>query len=97
MPPSCADEVYTWNLPGPQLQQSENAQQPRPPTAQELPHKFKPGPDQVLVTESKTVPGTEGAQPDATATELDPLAKELGRDKVKDVLGNSFEETKSAV
>ena len=97
MPPSRADEVQTWNLPGPQLQQSENAQQPRPPTAQGPPHKFKLGPDQVMVTESKTVPGTEGAQPDATVTELDPLDKELGRDKVKDVLRNYFEETESAL
>ena len=57
--------------------------QQQPPTVQEdRPHKFKLGPNWVMVT------GTEGAQPDATPTQLDPLDQELRKDKVKVVLGN---------
>ena len=75
-----------------------DAQQQQPPTAEEeQPHKFKPGPDWVMVNGSKTVLATEGAQPDATPTMLDSLDKELGKDKVKDMLGDYFEETESII
>ena len=100
--PLHADEVQTRNSLGPQLQQFEDvpdSQQQQPPTEQEdPPHKFKLGADWVMVTKSKTGLGTEGAQPGNTTTELDSLDKELGKDKVKDVLGNYFlDETESTV
>ena len=51
-----------------------------------------------MVTKSKTGPDSGKVQSDVTPTEVDPLDKELGKDKVKDVLGNYFlDETKSAV
>ena len=43
-----------------------------------------------MVNESKTSLGSERVQPNAASTEVDPLDKELGKDKVKDVLGNYF-------
>ena len=50
-----------------------------------------------MVTKSKTTSGIEGAQPSVTTSELDPLDKELRKDKVKDVLGDYLSETETAV
>ena len=50
------------------------------------------------MTTSKTSSGIERAQPSVTASELDSLDQELGKDSVKDVLGNYFDdETESVV
>ena len=61
------------------------------------PHKFQAGPDWVMVTASKMSAGTEGVQPRVTTYELDFLDKELGKDNVKDVLGDYFNEMQNAV
>ena len=51
-----------------------------------------------MVTGRKTSSGTEGAQPTVTTSKLDPLDQELGKDSMKDVLGNYFDDkTQSAV
>ena len=50
-----------------------------------------------MVTPSKTGLGAKGVQLSATTSELDPLDKELGKDKVRDVLGDYLNETETAV
>ena len=50
-----------------------------------------------MVTESRTGPGIEGAQSGTSATKPDSLDKELGSDKVKDVLGDYFQESDAAI
>ena len=57
------------------------------------PHKFGPGPDWTKITESPTSPGTPEAQPGTIPT--DSLDKELGKDKVNDVLGDYMQETET--
>ena len=103
-PPSHADEAQTRNSPGPQLPQYENvlgAEPPQPlPEQEDWPHKFVAGPNWTIVTKSKTTSGVEGAQPSVTTSGLDLLDKELGKDNVKDVLGDyliSETETETAV
>ena len=101
IPLSCADEAQTQNSPGPQLPQHEDASGSQPqqplPVQEDWPHKFEVGLDWTMVTKSKTTSGIEGAQPSVTMSELDPLDKELGKDKVKDVLGDYLSETETAV
>ena len=92
IPLSCADEAQTWNSPGPQLPQYEDMpglqpQQPLP-MQEYQPHKFKPGLNWAMVTRGKRTSGAKGVQPSVTTSELDSLDKELGKDKVRDVLGD---------
>ena len=58
IPLSCADKAQTRNSLGPQLPQSEDMldlQQQQPlAEPQDQPHRFKGGPDWVMVTRSKT-------------------------------------------
>ena len=101
IPLSHADEAQTWNSPGPQLPQYEDVsglqpQQPLP-VQEDRPYKFEVEPDWTMVTKSKTTSGIKGAQPGVTMSELDPLDKELGKDKVRDVLGDYLSETETAV
>ena len=49
------------------------------------------------MTPSKSSLGAEGVQPGATTSKLYPLDKELGKDKVKDPLGDYLNETETAV
>ena len=78
-------------MPDPQQQQPLTEQEDRP-------HKYKAGPDWVLMTESKMSSDTKGVQPSVTMSELNPLDKELGKDKVNNMLGDYYlEETVSAV
>ena len=60
---------------------------------EDQPYKFKAGPDSIMVTGSKTGLGAKGAQPSTTTSELNLLDKELGKEKVNDVLEDYFEET----
>ena len=101
IPLSRADEAQTQNSPGPQLPQYEDVsglepQQPLP-VQEDRPQKFVAGPDWTMVTKSKTTSGIEGVQPGVTTSELDPLDKELRKDKVRDVLGDYLIETETAV
>ena len=101
IPPSRTDEAETRNSPGVHLLDYEDTPdhqtQPAPSALLDRPHKFEPGPDWTKITESQTSPGAPEAQP--STTPANSLDKELGKDKVNDVLGNYLEETetKSAV
>ena len=56
-------------------------------------HKFEPGPDWTKITENWMSPGAAEVQ--SGTTPADSLDKELGKDKVNDVLGNYLEETET--
>ena len=97
IPPSRADEAQTRNSPGVQLLDYEDTPdsqtQPAPSASPDQPHKFEPGPDWTKITESQTSPGTPEAQPGTTSANS--LDKELGKDKVNDVLGDYMQETET--
>ena len=76
--PSRAKEVLPWNSPGQQQQQ-------QPTEPEEWPHKFQLGPDWVQVSLDNT--GPEDMVLYRTPAEYDNLDIELGKEKVKDVLG----------
>ena len=101
IPPSRTNEVQTRNSLGVQLPDYEDTPdtqtQLAPSVPQDRAHKFEPGPDWTKITESRTSPCAQGMQPGTTTS--DSLDKELGKDKVTDVLGDYLEETeaKSAV
>ena len=101
IPPSQADEAQTQNSPGPQLPQYEDTPGSQPqqplPVQEDQPHKFEVGSNWTMVTGSKMISGAEGVQPSVTMSKLDPLDKELGKDKVRDVLGDYLSETKTTV
>ena len=97
IPQSRTDEAETWNSPGVQLPDYEDTPDCQTqPAASVLPdqaHKFKPGPDWTKITESRMSPGAPEVQPGTTpANSLD---KELGKDKVNDVLGDYLQETET--
>ena len=95
--PSISNEEQPWDSPGQQPQQLQDPleQQPQQPPLsaepEEWPHKFQPGSDWVMVTGSDVSP--REMLPYCTLAEYDKLDKELGKEKVKDLLGNYFEET----
>ena len=60
---------------------------------QDQPHKFEPGPDWTKIMESRTSLGAQGTQPITATSDL--LDKELGKDKVTDVLGDYLGETET--
>ena len=97
IPPSCTDKAQTQNSLGVQLPDYEDTPdhqtQPAPSVPPDRAHKFESGPDWTKITESRTSLGTPGTSP------TDSLDKELGKDKVNDVLGDYLEEieTESAV
>ena len=97
IPPSRADEAQTRNSLGVQLPDYEDTPdsqtKPAPSTSPDRPHKFELGPDWTKITESRMSPGTPEAQPGTTPA--DSLDKELGKDKVNDVLGDYLQETKT--
>ena len=97
IPLSHTDEAETQNSPGVQLldykDTPDRQTQPAPSAPQDQAHKFKPGPDWTKITESRMSPGAPEAQP--STTPADSLDKELGKDKVNDVLGNYLEETET--
>ena len=97
IPPSHADKAQTRNSPGVQLPDYEDTPdsqtKPAPSVSLDQPHKFELGPDWTKITESRTSPGTPEAQPSTTPT--DSLDKELGKDKVNDVLGDYLQETET--
>ena len=49
-----------------------------------------------MVTESKMSSGTKGEQSGEAMPKLDPLDKELGKETVKDVLGDYIDEADAA-
>ena len=67
--------------------------QPAPSVLPDWAHKFEPGPDLTKITESRTSLGAPEAQPSTTPTNS--LDKELGKDKVNNVLGDYLEETET--
>ena len=96
IPPSCADKAQTWNSPGVQLPDYEDTpdSQTQPaPASLDQPHEFEQGPDWTKITESRTSLGTPEVQPGTTPA--DSLDKELGKDKVNDVLGDYMQETET--
>ena len=97
IPLSHTDEAETQNSPGVQLldykDTPDHQTQPAPSAPPDQAHKFKPGPDWTKITESRMSPGAPEAQP--STTPADSLDKELGKDKVNDVLGNYLEETET--
>ena len=101
IPPSCTNEAETRNSPGVQLPDYKDTPdcqtQPAPSALPDQAHKFELGPDWTIIMESWTSLGAPEAQPGTSLT--DSLDKELGKDKVNDVLGDYLEETetKSAV
>ena len=97
IPPSRADETETWNPPGPQPPSHKDKPSPQPPEQEDRPHKFEPGPDWHMVIPSKTSSNTEEVQPAGTLPRLNALDKELGKDKVMDILGDYLEEQQTAV
>ena len=96
-PPSCADEAQTWNSPGVQLPDYKDTPdrqtQPAPSAPLDWAHKFELGPDWTKIMESRMSPGAPEAQPGTFPA--DSLDKELGKDKVNDVLGDYLEETET--
>ena len=97
IPPSHADEAETWNPPGLQPPSHEDKPSPQPPEQEDQPHKFQPGHDWHMVTPSKTGSNTEEVQSTGTSPGVDALDKELGKDKVMDILGDYLEEQQAAV
>ena len=93
LPPSHADEAQTWNLQPPSHEGELDSQ---PPEQGDRPHKFQPGPEWHMMTPSKTGSNTEGAQT-TEGPGLDPLSKELGKNKVTDIQGDYFEEQQTAI
>ena len=97
IPQSRVDGAQTWNSPGVQLPDYEDLPdsqtQPAPSALLDWPHKFELGPDWSKITESRTSPGTPEVLPGTTSA--DSLDKELGKDKVKDPLGDYLQETKT--
>ena len=97
IPPSRANKAQTRNSPGVQLPDYEDTPdrqtQQAPSTLLDRAHKFEPGPDWTKIMESRTSPGAPEVQPGTTPT--DSLDKELGKDKVNDVLGDYLEETET--
>ena len=97
IPPSRTNEAETQNSLGVQLPDYKDTPdrqtQPAPSAPLDQAHKFEPGPDWTKITESRTSPGASEAQPGTIPA--DSLDKELGKDKVNDVLEET--ETKSAV
>ena len=97
IPPSRADKAETRNSPGVQLPDYEDTPdsqtKPAPSAPLDQPHKFELGPDWTKIMESQTSLGTPEAQPDTTPTNS--FDKELGKDKVNDVLGDYLQETET--
>ena len=97
IPPSHANEAQTRNSLGVQLPDYEDTPdsqtQPAPSMSPDRPHKFGRGPDWTKITESRMSPGTPEVQPGTTPA--DSLDKELGKDKVNDVLGDYMQETET--
>ena len=97
IPPSHTDEAQTQNSLGVQLPDYEEAldhqTQPSPSTPPDQAHKFEPLPDWTKITESQTSPGAPEAQ--SSTSPADSLDKELGKDKVNDVLGDYLQETET--
>ena len=97
LPPTNADGAEIWNSPNPQPPSHGDQQNPQPPKPEAQPHKFQPRLDWHMVTPSKAGLSTIEEQPAGMSPGLDPLDSELGKDEVKDVLGNYFEEQNSVV
>ena len=98
IPPSHADEAQTQNSSGVQLPDYEDTPdchtQQTPSASPDHAHKLKPRPDWTKITESqKSLGAPEALQPGTTPA--DSLDKELGKDKVNDVLGDYLEETET--
>ena len=97
IPPSRTDEAETRNSPGVQLPDYEDTPdcqtQPAASAPPDRAHKFEPGPDWTKITERRTSPGATEVQPGTTPA--DSLDKELGKDKVNDVLGDYLQETET--
>ena len=97
IPPSRTDEAQTRNSLGVQLPDYEDTPdrqtQLAPSALLNWVHKFELGPDWTQIMESPTRPGAPEAQPGTTPTDY--LDKELGKDKVNDVLGDYLEETET--
>ena len=97
MPPSRANKEQPRNQLGQQpqpLQNSPEQQPPQPsPSAEpkEWPHKFQLGPDWVMVT--KRDAGPRETLPYHILAEYDAIDKELGREKVQDVLEDYLDKT----
>ena len=98
IPPSHTNKAQTRNSPGVQLPDYKDTPdrqtQQTPSDLPEHPHKFELGPDWTKIMESRTSPGAAEEQQPGT-TPADSLDKELGKDKVNDVLGDYLEETKT--
>ena len=97
VPPSRVDEEQPRDSLGQQPQQPQDSpeQQSQQPLSsaesEEQPHKFQLGSDWVMVTRSDA--GPREMLPYHTPAEYDKLDKELGKEKVKDVLVNYLDET----
>ena len=97
IPPSCTDKAETRNSLRVQLPDYEDTPdrqtQPAASTPPDRAHKFERGPDWTKIMESRTSPGAPEAQP--STTPADSLDKELGKDKVNDVLGDYLQVTET--